>query len=80
MEHALKIDEPFLKAKLEGNKLFEIVVNDSDYKKGDFVVYTEYRINQKPVRHRYEITYVTSHSQKDGYIVFGEKYISSVEF
>lgn len=76
MEHNLKIDDVYLQAKLAGDKLFEIRVNDRGYQKGDIVVYTEYRSwDGEPIKHRYEITYVTNYAQEGNYVVFGEKKI-----
>ena len=40
--HNLKIDNVYLKAKIAGDKLFEIRLNDRGYQKGDNVVYCEY--------------------------------------
>ena len=42
MEHVLKIDKPYLDAKLAGDKLFEIRLNDRGYQKGDVVIYKEW--------------------------------------
>lgn len=78
MHHELKIDEPYLKAKLAGDKLFEVRVNDRGYQKGDTVSYWEYKSGQKPIKHIYEITYVTGYLQKENHVVFGEKYMESM--
>ena len=77
MHHDLKIDEPYLKAKLAGDKLFEIRVNDRGYQKGDTVSYLEYNYGESTIKHTFEITYVTSYCQQGEYIVFGEKHIKS---
>jgi len=79
MEHQLKIDEPYLKAKLAGDKLFEVRVNDRGYQKGDTVEYREYPFEFEVITHKYEITYVTSFAQQGEYVVFGEKHIESVK-
>ena len=77
MHHKLKIDEVYLKAKLAGDKLFEIRVNDRGYQKGDTVSYWEYPVPGPAIKHTYEITYVTGYAQQGEYVVFGEKHISS---
>lgn len=77
MNHELKIDDSYLKAKLAGDKLFEIRFNDRGYQKGDTVTYKEYRPGEMTIYHTYEITYVTGFNQQDNYVVFGEKHIES---
>jgi len=77
MKHNLKISEPYLKAKLEGNKLFEIRRNDRGYQKGDTVVYDEYVSLDDHFEHTFEITYVCNYLQKENHVVFGEKHVSS---
>ena len=78
MHHKLKIDEPYLRAKIAGDKLFEIRCNDRGYQKGDTVEYIDYFTHiDKPIRHTYEITYVTGYMQGQNYVVFGEKHIKS---
>lgn len=74
MNHDLKIDDMYLKAKLAGDKLFEIRVNDRGYQKGDTVTYYDYsRPASPPKKHVFEITYVTGYMQQGEYVVFGEK-------
>lgn len=70
--HHLKIEKDYLEAKLNGDKLFEIRINDRGYQKGDIVVYKEYSVGDV-IEHYYEITYVVNYNQKDGWVVFGEK-------
>lgn len=77
MHHDLKIDEPYLKAKLASDKLFEIRFNDRGYQKGDTVTYKEYKPGETTIYHVFEITYVTGFMQKENYVVFGEKHINS---
>ncbi len=85
MKHELKIDEPFLEAKLAGDKLFEIRLNDRGYQKGHFTEYVEYGEIDKSginhsrliIKHVFEITYVSNYMQKENYVVFGEKYIGT---
>ena len=75
--HNLKIDNVYLKAKIAGDKLFEIRLNDRGYQKGDNVVYCEYKPGNKIIKHEYEITYVCSYCQQGNNVVFGERHISS---
>ena len=75
--HELKIEENYLKAKLAGDKLFEVRVNDRGYQKGDIVVYYEYFYTGKTVKHYFEITYVTHYAQQGCYCVFGERKIDT---
>ena len=79
MKHKLKIDEPYLKAKLAGDKLFEIRLNDRGYQKGDITIYTEYKTLELVTEHHYKITYVSNFMQKDNFVVFGEKHIKSIK-
>ena len=79
MHHKLKIDEPYLKAKLAGDKMFEIRNNDRGYQKGDTVSYIEYNYATPSIEHTYEITYVSNFCQPNNQVVFGEKHISSIE-
>ena len=75
MKHELKIDKCYLDAKLAGEKLFEIRVNDRGYQKGDMVEYRSYPTLNECFKHTYEITYVTSYAQQGEYVVFGERHI-----
>ena len=80
--HELKIKSAYAYAKLAGNKMFEIRLNDRDYKVGDIVKYTctESNIaNDKLQNKLYYITFITNYEQKDGYVVFGEKEIKLCE-
>ena len=78
MHHDLKIDKPYLMAKLAGDKLFEIRNNDRGYQKGDTVSYYEYPSCESPIKHIYEIIYVTGYCQQQNMVVFGEKHIESI--
>lgn len=77
MRYDLKIDEPYLKAKLAGDKLFEIRFNDRGYQKGDIVTYKEYEGSNDVIYHTFEIIYVTGFMQEKNHVVFGEKHLSS---
>lgn len=77
MEHELKIDEVYLRAKLAGDKLFEIRCNDRGFQKGDTVIYSEWLDNEYTLYY-FKITYVTGFKQRDNYVVFGESFIRKV--
>ena len=69
--HTLKIKEEYYKAKMRGDKLFEIRFNDREFQRGDIVSYTD--CDAFPLEGKFQITYVTGFSQKEGWVVFGEK-------
>lgn len=73
--HTLKIEEVYMKAKIVGDKHFEIRYNDRGFQKGDTVTYT----TPAPT-HEYdgiwEITYVTGFAQKPDWVVFGDKRVT----
>jgi len=83
MKHKLKIEEPYLAAKLAGDKLFEIRLNDKGYQKGDFTEYVEVKEGHHAlaqiVTHIFEITYVSNYMQKENCVVFGEKYVGTAD-
>ena len=74
-EHTLKIEPHYLKAKLAGDKPFEIRVNDRGYQKGDTVYYWGDSL-EGPAKYQFVITYVTNYRQADDYVVFGERQIT----
>lgn len=79
--HNLKILAGYAAAKLRGDKLFEIRLNDRDFRVGDVVNYTcidSTIYNEKISKKLYYITYITDFEQKDGYVVFGEKEVGTV--
>lgn len=74
--------------KANGNKPFEIRKNDCDYQVGDLIHY-DVIVDDKNYEHAcydgvkhyferaiFEITYITSYEQKDGYVVFGERQVN----
>lgn len=83
--HKIKIQQRFADAKLDGDKLFEIRINDRYYQKGDLVQYTvltnadnnlpNIPIVTHPLNERiFEITYVYSGpGVEQGYVVLGEQ-------
>lgn len=75
-EHILAINDHYYEAKLFGDKLFEIRLNDRGFQKGDTVRYTtdeDQRISRRVRTGTWEITYVISYMQKENYVVFGER-------
>jgi ASC-1-like (ASCH) protein len=78
MKHDLKIDDVYLQAKLAGDKLFEIRLNDRGYQKGDIVHYYGEITDmvEPPQKHSFVITYVTNFAQKENWVVFGERRIA----
>lgn len=74
--HNLKIQSDYASAKLNGIKPFEIRQNDRDFKVGDLVRYNcidDVNLNNKIRDKIYQIVYITSYEQKNGYVVFTDK-------
>ena len=74
--HCLKIKAEYANAKLTGDKMFEIRLNDRNYKIGDIVKYTcidSPIVDEKISKKLYYISYICTYEQKDGYVVFGER-------
>lgn len=71
--HSLKIEIEYFDQILNGNKMFEIRLNDRDFKVGDYVYLTEIDVlgEYTPRAGEFQITYVTDFEQKEGYVVFG---------
>lgn len=78
MIHELKIEKPFADAIVDGDKNFEIRVNDKGFQKGDLINFTcvdrycsiPHQINEET----YEITYVLSGwGLEKGFVAFGIK-------
>ena len=79
--HVLKIEVQYLDAKLEGKKLFEIRNNnDRGFQVGDKIIYLRSLLGKNFQRHFFEITFITNFWQKDGYVVFGEKFIKTEKY
>lgn len=76
--HKIKLNIEFCDAVLNGEKTFEIRINDRGYQKGDKVKF-ESRANGLPCHHEidnreYVITYVLNgFGLKEDYVVFGIK-------
>ena len=77
--HVLKIQKEFMQAKVAGDKLFEIRYNDRGYQKGDIISYITDKAPSMEYKQQYEITYVTSFSQQQNWVVFGEKLIENTK-
>ena len=83
--HNIKIELRFADAKLDGDKPFEIRINDKYYQKGDLVMYSvvtnreQYGsplpLTNHPLNNRvFEITYVyMGPGVETGYVVFAEQ-------
>ncbi len=70
--HELKIESAFFAEVEQGNKRFEIRLNDRDYQKGDRVTLREWGpLTYTGNELTFDITYVTSYRQVDGFVVFG---------
>lgn len=89
MTHEIKILDVFADEVLDGNKKFEVRMNDRNYQRGDFVkfhvVYDTAGGYRKDMWHplnneTYEITYVLSGwGLKDGYVAFAIERVPTVE-
>ena len=74
--HNLKIKAEYANAKLAGDKMFEIRLNDRNYKIGDIIKYTcidSPIVDDKISKKIYYITFITNYEQKGSNVVFGEK-------
>ena len=76
--HQLKILDCFANEIISGNKMFELRINDRDYQKGDYIVFTALSEESgKEVEHAintrlYEITCVIGGwGLRDGYVALG---------
>ncbi|MFP3156325.1 DUF3850 domain-containing protein [Lachnospiraceae bacterium ZAX-1] len=74
VDHELKLEtEHFCYTRTE-TKMFEIRINDRDYKVGDTVNLNECQDGEETGRYlKVEITCITQYEQKDGYAVLGIK-------
>lgn len=85
--HELKIEAQWADAKLRGDKLFEIRLNDRGFQKGDFIHYTVVESRGAPglkvhdhalSKCLFQITYVQWYQGLEpGYVVLGEKPVSN---
>lgn len=80
MTHILKLSEDYIEPVLNGEKTFEVRINDRGYQKGDLIKFKAISRNGVPYIHNelesrtYEITYVHSGLElKEGYVVLGIK-------
>lgn len=80
--HEIKLMSEYAKAKASGLKPFEIRKNDRDYKVGDLVRYIvpdDKDLNRRFAKVLYQILYITDYEQKDGYVVFSDRYVSTLD-
>ena len=82
--HNLKLDYEFCDAVLNGEKTFEIRINDRGFQKGDFIQFTSTYGGCKlkechPINNeKFEITYVLNgYGLKDDYVVLAIKKIEN---
>ena len=79
MKHIIKLREEFADAVLNGDKSFEVRINDRGYQKGDTVQFSV--VTKTGITHHhpidemeFEITYVLNGwGLKDGYVAFAIK-------
>lgn len=83
--HQLKILDCFADEIISGNKMFELRINDRDYQKGDYIVFTVLSEESgKEVEHAintrlYEITCVIGGwGLMDGYVALGIREVQGV--
>lgn len=80
--HEIKLLSEYAKPKLKGLKPFEIRKNDRDYKVGDLVRYIvpdNAQLNEAFKNTLYRIVYITDYAQQEGYIVFCDRYVTTLE-
>lgn len=77
--HVLKIEKEYMRAKIFGDKSFEIRNNDRGFQKGDTITYTDTKPPFLEYDGTFEITYVTGFEQKQNWVVFGDKRIGKDE-
>ena len=75
MKHELKILSPHFQAVFDGRKAFEIRKDDRGFQAGDTLLLKEYSPDVSPAiaytgrEIEVDVTYVTGHEQKPGYVV-----------
>lgn len=70
--HELKTDPQYFEEQLQGNKNFEVRLNDRNFQNGDVLVLSEYKDNKYTGRQIYvQVTYILDNSNycKDGYVI-----------
>lgn len=80
--HELKIKSEYAWAKLSDKKLFEIRLNDREYKVGDIVHYTcidSSCANDLLEEKYYKIIYITDYMQQENYVVYAEREMKEVK-
>ena len=75
MIHNVKTLPEYFNASLSGDKLFEVRINDRNYKKGDILISQEWSSKRGYTGRKsiWRITYVLSEEKyfKNGYVVLG---------
>ena len=80
--HEIKLLKQYAKPKQYGLKPFEIRKNDRGYQVGDLIRYSvpdDENLNKIFNRTIYQIMYITDYEQKEGYIVFSDRYLTTIE-
>ena len=80
--HEIKLMSENAKPKSKGLKPFEIRKNDRDYQVGDLVRYIvpdDEQLNKAFKNTLYRIVYITDYAQQDGYIVFCDRYVTTLD-
>lgn len=79
--HEIKLLKEYAKPKQLGLKPFEIRKNDRNYQVGDLIRYIipdDEHLNKMFERTLYQILYITDYEQKDGYVVFSDRYLTTI--
>ena len=74
--HELKTDSQYFEEQLQGNKNFEVRLNDRNFQNGDVLVLSEYKDNEYTGRQSYvQVTYILDSPNycKDGYVIMSTK-------
>jgi ASC-1-like (ASCH) protein len=74
--HELKTDSQYFEEQLQGNKNFEVRLNDRNFQNGDVLVLSEYKDNEYTGRQLYvQVTYILDSPNycKDGYVIMSTK-------
>jgi len=74
--HELKTDPQYFEEQLQGNKNFEVRLNDRNFQNGDVLVLSEYKDNKYTGRQIYvQVTYILDNPNycKDGYVIMSTK-------
>ena len=80
--HTIKCVQPFFDEVRSGNKVFEVRLNDRDYKEGEqvtLVLYNSELMQETDIKIHAEIGYVLTDFEglKEGWCAFSLKYVST---